>query len=309
MKYEVGMSVKSISNPLTLEAVDAIGRSGLKTLETNPCNFACSEPEKVLEAFVEMTEKAGKRTPTYHCPYGTDWDLSSVDEAMRKAAMERLVGLFPQAHRLSAGILVEHPSWEPVAEEERPARIASLRKSLEELSPVLKKEGFRMAMEDLPRTCLGHTAEELMAILEGLDDTFGVCFDVNHLNGRSAGIPDAVRLFGKRLYCLHISDYYGGDECHLVPGDGVIDWRAFNAALCEIGYEGDYNYEVRIPDKTAGERCACVVKNFNEFMSPFFKWGQGEHLPSGGAEVRAPSAGASGIRALRESVFILSIGI
>ena len=270
MKYELGMSVKSIANPLTFDAIEAIGRSGIKTLETNPCNFECPESGKMEEAFLEMVKKAGKRTPTYHCPFGTPWDLSSIDEKMREGALQRLVGLFPQAHRLGAEILVEHTSWEPIPDEERLARLASLRKSMEELCPILKKEGFRMAMENLPRTCLGNTAEELMKILEGFDDTFGACFDVNHLDARIAEIPDAVRLFGNRLYCLHISDYYGGDEYHLVPGEGKIDWKVFTAALQKIGYKGNFNYEVRIPETDPEIRCKRVTENFDRFMRPLF---------------------------------------
>lgn len=269
MTYELGMSAKSISNPLTIEAVEVIGKSAIRTLETNPCNFEGPDGEKVLEAFVRMVERTGKETPTYHCPYGTPWDLSSLDETARHEAIGRLAGLFPQAHRLHAEILVEHPSWEPVPDEERPARIAALRKSLEELSPILKKEGFRMALEDLPRSCLGNTAEELMSVLEGFDETFGVCFDVNHLDARIALIPDAVRLFGKRLYCLHLSDYYGGDEYHLIPGDGKIDWPAFVAALREIGYAGDFNYEVRYQG-TPAERCEVVEGNFKRLFLPLF---------------------------------------
>lgn len=268
MKFRPGVSVKTIANPLDDESLDALEKSSFATLETNMLNFETPDFNRGLfDKFLAMKKRAGISTPTFHAPYGTIWDLSSSDEATRLRAVELLIGLFKYAAELETKLIVEHPSWEPVGDDEREFRIAQLRKSLAELEEPLRQAGFRMALELLPRSCLGNTAEELLRILDGFGDTFGVCLDVNHLMSRIAELPDAVRLFGKRLYSLHISDYYGDDECHFMPGTCSIDWPPFINALVEVGYSGVFNYEMRLKG-TSAERVAATLENFEKFFTP-----------------------------------------
>jgi sugar phosphate isomerase/epimerase len=120
-----------------------------------------------------------------------------------------------------------------------------------------------VAIELLPRTCLGNTVEELGELIRRLgDETFGVCLDVNHLMDRYGELPDEIRKLGPRLITTHLSDYDGVDEKHWLPGRGVIDWKAVKEALGEIGYKGPFNYECHLPGDTPGERIQAVEENF-----------------------------------------------
>ena len=199
----LGISVKTIANPLTDEALDALERSGFETFETNPVNFQTPEFDHgLVDKFIAMKRRTGKTSPTFHAPYGGGWDLSALDEDARRQAVAKLVGLFPLATELESRIIVEHPSGEPVRPDERGARIAQLRKSLAELEAPLRAAGFQLALELLPRTCLGNTAAELLAILDGFGPVFGACLDVNHLMGRIRALPDETRLLGGRLLAV-----------------------------------------------------------------------------------------------------------
>ena len=62
---------------------------------------------------------------------------------------------------------------------------------------------------------------------------------------------------------LHVQDNHGpgsGDE-HLLPGDGVIDWKRFLDLLVEIGYRGDLVLEAHHQSLEAsdGERDAILA--------------------------------------------------
>ena len=264
----LGVSVKTIANPLTDEALDVLERSAFETFETNPVNFQTPEFDHgLVEKFIAMKQRTGKTSPTFHAPYGGDWDLSALDENARRKAVAKLLGLFPLATELETEIIVEHPSGEPVRTEERPERIAQLRKSLDELRAPIRAARFKLALELLPRTCLGNTAAELLAILDGFGDEFGVCLDVNHLMGRIRELPDETRLLGGRLLSLHISDYDGLDECHFMPGTCNIDWPPFVQALRDIGYDGVFNYEMRLKGSPA-ERTHATEDNFRTLFSP-----------------------------------------
>lgn len=270
MHFKLGISVKTIANPLTDEALDVLENSKFQTFETNMLNFEAPEFNRELfDKFIAMKKRTGKISPTFHAPYGQKWDLSSVDEETRKGAVSSLTGLFGYAEELESELIVEHPSWEPVGDAERMLRISQLRKSLTELEAPLKTAGFRLALELLPRSCLGNTAAELLQILDGFGSTFGVCLDVNHLMARINDLPNEVRLLGNRLYSLHISDYNGIDECHFMPGTCNIDWPPFIDSLYEIGYKGVFNYEMRLKGPAA-ERALSTEENFEKFFTPMF---------------------------------------
>ena len=268
---KLGVSVKTIANPLTDEALDVLEHSGFETFETNPVNFQTPEFDHgLVEKFIAMKKRTGKTSPTFHAPYGGDWDLSALDEEARSKAVTKLLGLFPLAEELESEIIVEHPSGEPVRPEERADRIVQLRKSLADLREPLRKAGYKLALELLPRTCLGNTAAELLAILDGFGDEFGVCLDVNHLMGRIRELPDETRLLGDRLLSLHISDYDGVDECHFMPGTQNIDWPPFIKALTDIGYDGVFNYEMRLKGSPA-DRVRDTIANFKTLFVPLFE--------------------------------------
>lgn len=45
----------------------------------------------------------------------------------------------------------------------------------------------------------------------------------------------------------HGYDNNGKADQHLTPGNGTIDWSDFGAALAEIGFEGCFSFETRVP--------------------------------------------------------------
>lgn len=125
-----------------------------------------------------------------------------------------------------------------------------------------------MALELLPRTCLGQSAAELLRLLEDVDPgTAGTCLDTNHLMDRVSSLPEVVRSLGPRLFALHCSDYDGVDEKHWLPMRGVINWTAFLSALSAIGFTGPLNYEATLDEQTLAERLALVEANFAQLVA------------------------------------------
>ena len=124
-----------------------------------------------------------------------------------------------------------------------------------------------MAVEPLPRTCLGNTLAEMALLLEGLpEDRAGICLDVNHANvGQS--LEAFIARLGARIWTLHISDNDGVDEKHWLPGEGVIDWRALLRALRRAGYGGPFLYEVSRGEKALDARLAEFGDNYRLLMA------------------------------------------
>lgn len=271
MIYPPGISIKTISDPITFEAIELLSKSIFSTFETSYVIFKTPDADALKTELMRMIRSTGRKSESYHAPYGTEWDLSSPDEEIRKGAAALFKGLFPEAKQLGAELLVIHGSYEPILENERKTRVSQLRKSLIELDAELKRNSFRIAVELLPRSCIGNTAEELLEVIAGFDDTFGVCLDVNHMMGRGKELAQTVITLGQKLYSLHISDYGGIDECHWLPGKGIIDWEAFFNALQTVNYKGIFNYELRLTERSVKERIAAVEKNYTDFILPLMK--------------------------------------
>jgi sugar phosphate isomerase/epimerase len=178
-----------------------------------------------------------------HLGFETDYDISSLDDSIRRRTVDDMKYGLSVAPILGAGMAVVHASSEPISDGERPQRMAAAKESLKELCDVGGRHGVRLALELLPRTCLGNTSAEALEIAAGLSDArIGFCVDVNHVNLREEP-ADAVRALGKRILTFHISDNDGIDERHWFPFEGVIDWQSFMSAVKEIGYGGQFILE------------------------------------------------------------------
>lgn len=270
MSLSLGISLGGIAVPLTAEAVAAIADSRLvATLEASPVLFPSGEADPVRKALIDTVAASPRLSiPTFHSIFGPDNDISQPDDERRRLAVERLVGDMKFARGLDAETVVVHPSSEPIPDGERPAHLAALKVSLSEIEERLRRYGMRVALELLPRTCLGRTPEELLEIVGDFGDEFGFCLDANHLTNTQGRLCETVRLLAPRLYDIHVSDYFGADECHNLPGNGTNDWRAFRATLEDIGYSGPFTYEVsrRIAD-TPAARVRAIEDNFSALFA------------------------------------------
>jgi len=180
-----------------------------------------------------------------HLPFGDPWDISLTDEAMRAAIIEAHGKVMDWAQGWGASCVIIHPSFEPIGDEERAGRLAAARDAIRILSAKAAERGLRLAVEDLPRSCLGKNAEEILALIEDAPEAV-VCCDTNHLLSES---PESfIRTVGSRIQTLHVSDYDGIDEKHWIPGRGIVNWSEVLQALVDIGYDGPFMFEADYED-------------------------------------------------------------
>lgn len=138
-------------------------------------------------------------------------------------------------------IAVIHPSGEPYGAFERGERMKCAVDTLRQIAMTADECGIRVAVENLPRTCLGNIHEELSLITAEIP-SLCVCFDTNHSLRQKN--PDCIRALGGKIATLHLSDYDMIDERHLLPFLGRNDWHAIMLALEETDYEGYLTFEV-----------------------------------------------------------------
>ncbi|NMA46798.1 MAG: sugar phosphate isomerase/epimerase [Lentisphaerae bacterium] len=253
----LGVSLHSLAKPITDDMLEALSGSGIRTAEiySTPLLKGVADGHERLAAAMK---KAGISPMTIHADFGAGIDPSKP--ATSDAALASLRQALADARFFAAPMVVIHASSEPISAEERPARLDWSLKTLAELSGEFRRAGVKIAIELLPRTCLGNCLGELERFIKELgDDVCGVCLDVNHGMDQYALLPQWVKALGKNLITLHLSDYDGIDEKHWLPGAGVIDWPAFMAALRSIDYRGPFNFEVSVPGESPRARIAALA--------------------------------------------------
>lgn len=202
-----------------------------------------------------------------HAPFGNGLDLASPDENTRVQSVKDTVSAAKLAGELGARVLTVHPGLELPNMEPRSIRLQASGRSMAEIADVCAGIGVRVAVEILPRKCIGNSLDELFTILEAADrPNIGVCLDSNHTFPASA-LPDVVRKLGSKLATLHISDDDNVDERHWLPMKGVIEWPAFIRTLIEIGYSGPFMYEATLAFSDLGAALNALEENYNTLMA------------------------------------------
>ena len=232
-KNPMGISVGMNTWPLLPD----YARAGFEVVEISlPFRPFEERRDFALKAF-DALKAAGMTLWSVHLPFARELDISELDEAKRTAIIKELTRDIELARSLGAKTLVVHGSSEPNPDEERPARMVACAKSLDELQAIAGD--MALAVEDLPRTCIGRTGEE-MAVLG--KHCAGVCFDVNHLLRESH--ETFMRHAAKLVITTHLSDYDGVDERHWLPGMGVVPWKQVYDGLMAVGYTGPFLFEI-----------------------------------------------------------------
>lgn len=209
--------------------------NSLRTKSREECTAA-------LERFRLDAERVGLTIWSVHLPFGRAWDISSPDDSVRTAVVDRIAWFIEAVQPLRPRKMILHPSAEPIADSLRGLHIEHSICSINTLAAVAARYDAQLLVEDLPRTCLCNTSREMLSIFKRLDPAVGVCFDTNHLLQET---PEAfARALNGRIASLHVSDYDAVDEKHWIMGCGSIDWPAVITALADIGYNGVFLFEV-----------------------------------------------------------------
>lgn len=77
-----------------------------------------------------------------------------------------------------------------------------------------------------------------------------ICVDSGHTHEAGSfwvpPVEETIRILGKDVTLLHLHDNTGFRDDHLLPGMGNINWSNVFDALDDIGYNGVYNFELRM---------------------------------------------------------------
>ena len=181
------------------------------------------------------------------------------------------------AKTLGVDFAVLHPTTVTVSADEfnREADRDFVLKHLSTFAEYATKKGVTLAVENMGpvpekyevrRYC--QNPDEICEIADALGAR--VCWDFGHANMAGLKQSDSLRYIGSRLAVLHVNDNFGGDDIHMPPFMGNIDWRDAMKGLTDIGFEGLFNFEIsadKIPLVMRESFARYLVDSAREIMS------------------------------------------
>lgn len=82
------------------------------------------------ERIAADAERAGVSLWSIHMPFSRQLDISSAEDEGRELCMKTNLELIAAAGKIGIKVAVLHPSSEPIAEEDRPARLVRSRENI-----------------------------------------------------------------------------------------------------------------------------------------------------------------------------------
>lgn len=181
--------------------------------------------------------KAGLKTGSVHMPFALEHiNLSAVDETERQRSIKYVKELFKIINKFDVNTIVFHPGGR---KQDDPQKcMQSLIVSVNELK---EQTDAKICIENMVRSTFFERASQVKEFVDSVDGVYA-CVDVNHFLKDKP--EDAIKLLGKKIGAVHISDNDLVDEQHLLPTQGKIDWKSVVNSFNEIGFNGQINYEV-----------------------------------------------------------------
>lgn len=199
-----------------------------------------------LQRLVSTLAASGVRVHSIHSPCGRAFDISSPDDQTHERGVDGLIESIELASFLDARIVIAHAS--DTFSDNRSRRFDRARGVLREVAAVASETGIIIALENLTPGYLGHTPEELFALLDGIDrNSIAICFDSGHANmsGHFEEFAEALLPFAVET---HLHDNDGTGDQHRFPGGGSIDWHMFANEYRECGCEASIMLECKPPE-------------------------------------------------------------
>lgn len=239
-EWKLGLSSCS-TGKLDKETFDSYASHSIDCIEVSLGN---ANTDIDWKSTSKLSQDSGVKLWSLHVPFCPfeKINIATKDKAVRDYTIKLLTESYikPGAD-IGINTAVIHPSAEPNAESEREELLKIGADSLAVLAENAAKCGMTIAVEDLPRTCLGNCSSDIKKLIS-LHDKLRVCFDTNHLLIEKNS--DFIKALGEKIITVHISDYDFLNERHWLPYEGQTDWIELVTLLEEAGYEGPFMYEI-----------------------------------------------------------------
>lgn len=208
-----------------------------------------------------LADALGMTYQSIHAPFAGVARIWHGSQDAADAATDELLACVRDCAEADVPVMVSHAyiGFEPSAGPNE-AGVARFRRVVEEAGRL----GVKIAFENT------EGEEYLAALMTAFADyeNVGFCWDTGHEMCYNGG-TDLLACYGDRLIATHLNDNLGvrsfdgqitwRDDLHLLPFDGIRDWRTAAARMNAHGYHGILTFElvkVSKPDRHDNDKYA-----------------------------------------------------
>ena len=184
-----------------------------------------------IEQIGRWLAEGGLQLLDLHAPVGPEKNWASPRAYERRAGVELVANRLEMTARLGGSAIVMHIPAEHPCE--------PLRRSLDELAPLARATGVRIALEN------GHFAAIRSVLADYPPDYVGLCYDSGHGNVGGDGLAQLETL-KERLLVLHLHDNDGTGDQHNLLYTGTVDWARLADILARSAYARCVSMEVNM---------------------------------------------------------------
>ena len=236
------------------DSIKACAKAGFQVLDFNFASYSRQALPMTQPSWEDWVKRQKELSDSYHLeysqshahfygwnyipPYAKEWDEELIRRSITGAGI------------IKAKWLVIHPG--NIQDENGYSYKKSLDFNLEQYKKygeLASKYNVGIAIENMIKPKDGDrfaaSFEDLLELIEKLNSpVFGLCWDTGHAHLDGVDQCKALKAMGKNLKALHIADNHGVLDDHVAPYFGTIVWEPIMKTLAEIGYEGDFTYEI-----------------------------------------------------------------
>ncbi len=243
-KYMLGINVMPF--PLSdIQILDIIKNVGFDSFFTNV------KSKKETASLAEHAAKLNLIFQSLHAPFSGIDCMWKEGEAGEKY-LDELKRCVDVAASCNVGILVVHPFIGFY--EHSPNKLGCDRYL--RLVEYAESKKVVIAFENV------EGEEYLEAIMKSCRSKYaGFCLDTGHELCYNRGI-DRLAIYGDRLVATHFNDNLGisskegiitpADDLHLLPFDGIVDWKNVMERIRNHGYRGVITFELKLSERYFG---------------------------------------------------------
>ncbi|HSV72964.1 MAG TPA: sugar phosphate isomerase/epimerase family protein [Chthonomonadales bacterium] len=190
-------------------------------------DFLYSEPE--IAQIERWMRETGLGLTDLHASEGVEKRWTSAREYERQAGVELVRNRVEMTARLGGDVAIMHIGSVPEGPDAAARFWDQLWRSLDELTPVLRTTGVRIAIEN------GVFAHIRRVFERYGPDVVGLCYDCGHGNMSGDGL-DETEALSDRLISLHLHDNDGTRDLHMPLFTGTVDWPRLARIIARAPY-------------------------------------------------------------------------
>lgn len=216
-------------------------------------NLPENESDEILLKERKLMENAGIEVSQVHGPWR--WPANDFSDEDRKERMEKMKKSIRMTSVIGCKNWVIHPIMPfgiedmKTGDEEKTWNMNV--EFMTELVKTAKEYGITVCFENMPMVnfSLGSPEQILNFVKTINDENFKICLDTGHVSVyNNLSVGEEVRRLGDYIKVFHIHDNMFGNDLHLPPRFGIIDWEDFSKSIKDINFNGCFSLETVPPE-------------------------------------------------------------